>query len=146
MIISIAETKAQIEKCYPVIAQLRPTLSQNDFLERVIRQRGKGYKLVFLEDNDKVVSVAGFNILENLVSGKFLFVDDFITDAESRSKGYGGKLFDWIIEFARKEDCQSIQLTSGEQRKEAHRLYHKKGMYIKDGYYFILQLKTKNGV
>jgi len=146
MIIGIADTKVEIERCFPVMVQLRPKLTKDVFIEQVMRQQKEGYKLVFIENDNKIVSIAGFRVFENLISGKFLFVDDFITDVESRSKGYGSNLFDWIIQYAKKEDCQSIQLTSGEQRKAAHRLYHKKGMYIQDGYYFILSLKTRNEV
>jgi hypothetical protein len=37
------------------------------------------------------------------------------------SKGYGGALFDWLVEHAREHDCDQFHLDSGVQRFRAHR-------------------------
>src|SRR5678809_215313 len=31
----------------------------------------------------------------------YLYVDDLVTDADSRSKCYGDKIFDWLVDFAK---------------------------------------------
>ncbi len=99
MHISLIQSKEDIQKCFPVMVQLRTALSEEEFVEKVERQQKSGYFLAFIEDENKVVAVAGFRIIENLSSGKFLYVDDLITDTENRSKGYGDKLFDWVSYF-----------------------------------------------
>ncbi|MEP7148953.1 MAG: GNAT family N-acetyltransferase, partial [Acidobacteriota bacterium] len=56
-----------------------------------------------------------------------------------RSKGYGGELFDWIVDLARAENCDHVRLLSGVQRFDAHRFYLMKRMNI-EAHYFTLSL------
>ena len=44
-----------------------------------------------------------------------------------RYSGIGGKLLDHAVEFARESGCYRIQLTSDEQRRDAHRFYERHG-------------------
>lgn len=129
--IAIATSDADILRCFLVMLQLRPHLIQAEFLTRIRRQiQTAGYVLVFLEDNGIVQSLAGFRISECLYSGRYLYVDDLATDADSRSKGYGGLLFDWLVEHARQNHCDVLTLDSGVQRFAAHRFYLTKRMEI----------------
>ena len=47
-----------------------------------------------------------------------------------RSAGYGGQLFDWLVERARAEGCRTLELDSGVQRFDAHRFYLVRRMSI----------------
>ena len=138
--ISLAKTSKDFEKCFSVMAQLRTNLSKAEFIEKVKRQQKAGYSLVFMEDKNGVVAVAGFRISECLAWGKFLYVDDLVTDEKSRSKGYGGKLFDWLVEYAKSEKCNELHLDSGIQRFGAHKFYKNKKMNI-IAHHFSLNLK-----
>ncbi len=140
MQIKLAQSEKEIEDCFPIMVQLRPQLSKEEFVSRAKRQRQQGYQLVFIKDKDKIVSVAGFRILENLVSGKFLCIDDFVTDEQMRSQGFGDALIDWLVAFAKREKCTSLQLDSGVERMTAHRFYFKKRMGIY-AYHFVLPLQ-----
>jgi len=112
------------------MAQFRPQYNEEMFIKQVLRQQKAGYSLAYLEEATKILSIAGFRITEDLSSGKFLYVDDLVTDAENRSKGYGSKLFDWLVTYAKENDCKSIQLNSRVQRFDAHRFYFRKGLSI----------------
>jgi GNAT superfamily N-acetyltransferase len=74
-----------------------------------------------------------------LAWGKFLYVDDLVAKSDDRSKGFGGALFDWLIEYARKEGCDQFHLDSGVQRFAAHRFYLTKRMII-EAHHFGLKL------
>ena len=131
MNIGLAITDGEIAACFPVIAQLRPHVREEAFVTRVRRQeKESGYTLAFVEDTDVVRSVAGFRISESLFYGRFLYVDDLVTDEASRSKGYGERLFDWLVQRAREKNCEAVALDSGVQRFGAHRFYLKKRMDI----------------
>jgi len=130
MSVAIAQSRKEILRCYPVMAQLRPHLSESDFLERVERQVSESYRLAFVEDAGRVVSVAGFRLMNSLAWSKFLYVDDLVTDERERSKGYGEQLLDWLIEHARANGCEQFHLDSGVQRFGAHRFYLRTGMDI----------------
>ncbi len=128
--ISLAHSDQEILKCFPVMRELRPHLVQDEFVARVRRQEKGGYRLAYLEHNGMVKSVAGFRFVENLVSGRFLYIDDLVSLPGERSFGFGGMLFDWLINQARALDCDMLELDSGVQRFGAHRFYLRKRMDI----------------
>lgn len=139
--ISLANSDNDIARCFAVMAQLRPHLAQADFVSRVRRMQAKGYQLAFLEDaNGDVRSVAGFRVMEMLHSGLTLYVDDLVTDASSRSKGFGDQLFDWLVAEARTLGCDEFSLDSGTHRVDAHRFYLRKRMKIAS-FHFSLPLR-----
>jgi GNAT superfamily N-acetyltransferase len=121
--ITHAKDPEAVQRCYPVMAQLRPHLSAEAFCEQAQRQMGEGYGLLFAEVNGAVAGVAGYRILENLAWGRFLYVDDLVTDEAWRSNGIGTALLDFLAEEARVNDCQELHLDSGVQRFGAHRFY-----------------------
>ncbi len=139
MSIQLNESSSQILECFPVLAQLRPHLKQENFVEQVQSQKQGGYQLASLKREDYVVAVAGFGISECLAWGKYLYVYDLAVDEAVRSKGYGQELFEWLIEFAKNRGCSQLELDSGVQRFEAHRFYLRQRMSI-TSHHFSLDL------
>ena len=138
--IALAVGDEEIQDCYAVMSELRPHVSAEDFLPRVRRQMEvAGYKLAYLSDGE-VKAVAGFRVSECLAWGRFMYVDDLVSKDGERSKGYGGQLFDWLVEYARGEGCDQFHLDSGVQRFAAHRFYLAKRMSI-EAHHFGLKLK-----
>lgn len=138
--IKIAETEEEIRECFPVMAELRPHFANEDsFLKQVKRQmKNDKFQLVYLED-EGVKAVGGIRIGEWLARGKYLEIEDLVTASDSRSKNYGGQLFDWIEDYARSENCREIKLVSHVTRYGAHKFYLRKGMII-DAHFFSKQL------
>jgi GNAT superfamily N-acetyltransferase len=123
-VIDQAETDSQIAACFDVMRQLRPHLTDTDaFVARVRVQQANGYMLAALRDDGIVRAVAGYRIIENLYSGRVLYVDDLVTDAACRSAGHGAALLDWLVAQARAQQCHTFELDSGVQRFGAHRFY-----------------------
>ena len=140
--IEIAETPAQISRCYEVMRELRSHISTPEqFLERVRRQQEQGYILAYLEAGEQIRAAAGYRYQEMLFHGRVLYVDDLVTRAADRSAGYGGRLFDWLVEQARARGCDYFELDSGVQRFDAHRFYLMKRMKIAS-HHFSLQLDS----
>ena len=136
--IKIAESDAEIENCYAVTAQLRPHIAPNAFLETVKRQiENYNFRLVYLSDGGEVKSVGGFRIAEWLSGGKYLEIEDLVSKSDERSKSYGGELFDWIVSYAKQENCAQVKLVSHVKRYGAHKFYLKKGMIIEAHYFSI---------
>lgn len=140
MKINIAATDEELIRCYPVMVELRPHLSESKFIEQAHRQQQDGFQIVYLEDQNQIVSVAGFRILEYLGWGKTLYVDDLVTLSATRSRQHGGKLFDWLVEHANSQGCDELHLDSGVQRHGAHRFYLQRRMDI-TCHHFALKLK-----
>lgn len=128
--IRLVNSDDDLRRAYPVMAQLRPHLTEAAFIDRARQQMEQGYQLAMLESGGDVRAVAGFRVTETLFSGKHVYVDDLVTDADGRSKGYGRQLLDWLMEFARAHGCEMLELDSGVQRAQAHRFYFREGMHI----------------
>ena len=133
--IFLAESDEQIAGCFEVMRYLRPHLEREDFVERIRRLQQQGYQLAALEDGGQVVTVAGFWLRENLAWGRFTYLDDLVTAEGERSKGYGDKMFDWLLDHARRHDRQQFHLDSGVQRFGAHRFYLTRRMIINDHHF-----------
>lgn len=137
--ISLANTPEQIGRCSSVMRELRPHIKAIDFAARVLNQQKEGYQLVFLETDGVIRAVAGFRLLNLLFSGRTLYVDDLVTRESDRARGFGAALFEWMVEYARGQDCEHLTLDSGVQRFAAHRFYLKRGMDI-TSHHFQLKL------
>ncbi|MBW2273350.1 MAG: GNAT family N-acetyltransferase [Deltaproteobacteria bacterium] len=128
MKIQIAESDAEILACFPVMVHLRELADAESFLERVRAQEGRGYRLAFLIHEGRPATVAGFRFGENLAWERHLYVDDFVSLPEVRSKGYGAALLAWLADHARSHGATELHLDSGTRRKDAHRFYEREGL------------------
>jgi GNAT superfamily N-acetyltransferase len=138
--IAIAETPDEIARVHPVMMELRPHHDEvQAFVTRVELQMREGFRLAYLEDAGEVRAAAGYRVLEMLFSGRTFYIDDLVTRATDRSRGYGGQIFDWCVAEARRLDCNMLTLDSGVQRFDAHRFYLMKRMRI-GSHHFDLQL------
>lgn len=137
--IGLAVTEQEIRECFPVMAQLRPHLGAEEFAQRVRGQMAAGYRLVSLRDGATVLAVAGFRVGTNLAWGRFLYVDDLVTDANCRSQGHGKRLLAWLTRYAREQGCAQLHLDSGLQRAAAHKFYQREGLALAS-YHFSLRL------
>lgn len=137
--IQIATTDAEIDRCFPVMHQLRPALIAQEFAGRIRTQQVEGYQLAFLEEDATIAAVAGFRLQTLLWSGRTLYVDDLVTDAVRRSQGHGEAMLTWLIALARDAGCTTFMLDSGTHRHEAHAFYFRHGLRISD-FHFKLAL------
>ncbi|HET7536447.1 MAG TPA: GNAT family N-acetyltransferase [Candidatus Didemnitutus sp.] len=135
-----AESDADLARCFSVMVQLRPHLTLETFVRRVRRQQREGYRIAALEVDGVVRALAGYRPMEFLWCGRVFYIDDLITDAASRSSGYGDKVFGWVRDLARADGCDELHLDSGVHRGRAHRFYFRQGMQIED-FHFALKLK-----
>ena len=136
--ISIAISIQSITDCFPVMVELRSHLELTDFITQVQRQQQESnYQLVYFQVDGIIQSVDGFRISESLAWGKFLYVDDLVSRSDDRSKGYGNELFNWLVNYARTENCQQLTLDSGVQRFAAHRFYLRQRMEITSHHFTI---------
>jgi len=138
--ITVAQSEQEISDCYLVMAELRPHIAPDEFLPRVKRLAEiAGFQLAFLTDGE-IKAVAGFRISEWLAGGKYLEIEDLVAKSSERSKGYGGELFDWLVEHAKEHHCLQVRLVSRVSRLDAHRFYVRKGMNL-EAHYFSMNLE-----
>lgn len=137
--VRLATSDDEIRAGFPVMAQLRPHYDETEFVVRVRLQLEQGYCLALLWEDGVVVAVAGYRIGDNLAWGRYMYVDDLVTDGARRSAGNGGALMDWLRSRAREAGCDELHLDSGVQRFAAHRFYLTQRMNI-TSHHFVEQL------
>jgi ribosomal protein S18 acetylase RimI-like enzyme len=122
--------EAEIAACYGLMRQLRPHLtSVDEFIARWRRQSADGYRIVALwSEQGGPRALAGYRVAENLVHGKFLYVDDLIADQSERGRGYGARLLDKLKDEGRALGCRKLVLDTGLDNYLAHRFYFRQGL------------------
>jgi L-serine/L-threonine ammonia-lyase len=130
--VSEATSAEDIQRCFPVMSELRPHVPEQDFVGIVTAQMKDGYRLIYATDAaGEVVAVSGFRFMTNLYIGKHIYVDDLVCKASLQRGGYGSALMEWIKKCAKDSGCAHVRLDSGVQRHDAHRFYLKNGFDIK---------------
>ncbi|MCZ2260911.1 GNAT family N-acetyltransferase [Sporosarcina sp. G11-34] len=143
-ILTICELQSEKEilKAFPVMNQLRTHLDEKNYLDLVTEAKEKDmYRLFALYDQGEIVAVTGFKPMITLYYGRFVWVCDLVTDKNNRSNGYGEKLLAYVHEWAKENAYESVALSSGLQRTDAHRFYEGKMDYDKVSYVFKKPLK-----
>lgn len=124
-----AHTAPEVRELFPLMRQLRPHLdSADEFVARWQRQAREGYQLVALYADNKPMALAGYRIQENLVHGRFLYLDDLVSDQHARSKGYGEQMMTYLREQVRTQACSKLVLDTPLSNALGHRFYFRCGM------------------
>jgi GNAT superfamily N-acetyltransferase len=123
------ESDSEVAACFAIMRELRSHLSSAEELaERVRRQREGGYRLLAAWRSNIVVALAGYRVQENLIHGRFLYVDDLVTTARERGAGHGARLLNAAAEEGRRLGCVRLVLDTALDNVLAHRFYYRQGM------------------
>jgi GNAT superfamily N-acetyltransferase len=129
LILRHAETGVEIAQCYTVMRELRPHLrSDAEFVERVQRQQGAGYRLLTAAIDDRIVGLAGYRPQENLIHGHFIYVDDLVVDPDERRGGIGARLLDGVADECRRLGVPTMVLDTAIDNSLGQRFYFRYGM------------------
>lgn len=135
-----AETIDEIRACHPVMVQLRPLLTDADeFVRRVVKQRAQGYRLLMAVSDGVPVALAGYRCLDNLIHGRFLYVDDLVTSSDGRGQGIGEQLLGALRPIALDEGCARLVLDTALSNCLAQRFYFRSGLLAR-GLHFSMDL------
>ncbi len=129
LVLRALSDEADVLGCFRLMRQLRPHLtSEAEFLDRWRRQAAEGYHLAGLFDRNEPVALAGYRVQENLVHGRFLYVDDLVTDAALRGHGHGKRLIAYLRDQARALGCRKLLLDTPLSNELGHRFYFRCGL------------------
>lgn len=135
-----AETEEELLACFAVMRQLRPQLrSAEALLDAVAVQQRQGYRLLALWRDDQPVALAGYRQLDNLIHGRFLYVDDLITCESGRGQGFGERLLRALRDLGREAGCEQLVLDTALSNSLAQRFYFRSGLLAR-GLHFSMEL------
>jgi GNAT superfamily N-acetyltransferase len=115
---------------FDLMRQLRPHLADPDELARRWRHQSAtaGYRIVAMWEEGRPCALAGFRAMDNLIHGRFLYVDDLVSDAAARRKGHGAHLLTWLKDEARATACSKLVLDTALDNVLGHRFYYRQGL------------------
>ena len=124
-----AESDEDVIACFEALRQLRPHLrDEAEFLARVRRQQDSGYRLLSARLDGRVAGAAGYRLQENLIRGRFVYVDDLVVLEGQRRAGTGARLLDEVARLAKAEGCVWMTLDTGLGNAFAQRFYFRWGL------------------
>ncbi len=125
---------------YPLMSILRHHLPDAvAFVAQVQRQAQAGYHLAGFRRNQQWRGLIGFRLGENLLYGRFLYVDDLVVEPSSQNSGIGKSLIEYVRKYALRFDCANLVLDTGLYMPYAQRFYYRQGLLAK-GMYFVESL------
>jgi GNAT superfamily N-acetyltransferase len=132
MKIIFAETDEQILSCFEAVQALRPHITDPAaFLQQVKEMGPEGYRILYCgveeDGKEKAAAFVGFRPMYKLFSGRSIYIDDLSTLPAYRGRGYGAQLLDRVHQIAKETGKNVVDLDSGFQRHDAHRLYLNRG-------------------
>ncbi|MBO9471641.1 GNAT family N-acetyltransferase [Endozoicomonas sp. G2_2] len=124
-------------RCFEVMRELRPHLTDaTAFTTQVRRQISDGYQLYAAWRAEDVCALLGYRVCENLMNGRFLFVDDLVVHSEHRGSGIGTQLLGFARSRAIEQKCRQLVLDTGLSMSLAQRFYFRQGMLTRSvGFY-----------
>ena len=108
--------------------------ADREAMEKMIK---KNKVLVIKKDEEVVASVTLEERFEYIKNQKYYYISYLGVKKECRRNHYASKLFDKIEELIKENDIKYIELTSGNQRRQAHYFYKDKQFKIKDTMVFV---------
>jgi GNAT superfamily N-acetyltransferase len=124
-----AETPTDWAACFPVMRALRPHLTDvSELVTRIQSQTAQGYRLLAAWRGEAVIGAAGYRMQENLIRGRFCYVDDLVVAETERRGGLGARLLDAVAAEARRAGCFRLTLDTGLDNLLGQRFYFRYGM------------------
>ena len=115
--------------------------NQDEHLENTWKQimEDKTHHLIVNEIDGKIVSSCVCVIIPNLTRNvrPCAFVENVVTHADYRKKGYASECLNYAKAIAKKENCYKMILLTGSKREETLRFYEKAGYNSKDKTAFV---------
>lgn len=123
------DTEDEWHACLPLMRELRPHLSDGvDFAARLARMRADHYRLLAGVDAGRAVALAGYRFQENLIYGRFMYVDDLVVASTRRGDRWGARLLQALDGIAREAGCAQLVLDTGLSNSLAQRFYFRQGL------------------
>jgi ribosomal protein S18 acetylase RimI-like enzyme len=127
--LSHIDSDQDYQASFDVMRELRPHLTDvATFAAQARRQAEHGYRLLGVWQDDQVKALAGYRLQENLLYGRFLYVDDLVTAADARRHGLGATLIDALRDEARKQGCTNFVLDTALSNALGQRFYYRQGL------------------
>jgi len=133
--------KAEMLPHYPLIRQLSPGVTAEQYAFLLDDMLAHGYRMAAVFEGDACVGISGIWVATKIYSGRYLEMDNVVVADTHRSKGIGKLLTDFIEKLALAEGCETMMLDAYLENEKAQAFYEREG-FTKRGYHFSKSLSS----
>lgn len=120
-----------INQIIELSTQLNPNLNTTILKERHSEMFKFQNHICFgFYEKSKLIGIISGWITVRLYSGKQIEIDNVIIDKNYQSKGYGASFTKEIEDWAKQENCLSIELNTYLENSRSHKFYFREGFKI----------------
>src|SRR3989344_1581874 len=112
---------------HSLLLQLQDKLKQEDMNSWLDIMLPMGYRMFGIFEKEKLVGCTGIWTGAKFYCGKYMEIDNFVIDSDCRSKGAGKILCDFVVELAKKENCDVVMLDAYTSNHASHKFYLREG-------------------
>lgn len=124
----LVQNPADLERCFPVICELRPHLNLQEFLDIYKNAHTKeAYDIIALELDGLIVGAMGYRITHDLVRGKHIYIDDLVITKNERSKRLAPELLQYAEKLAQDNGCKVLRLCAALENTRGMKFYESNG-------------------
>lgn len=136
--ISHLNSDPDLVESFAVMQALRPHWQDCDAFMRQIRRQMQQqcYRMLAARCEGKIAGIAGYRVLDNLLYGHFLYVDDLVVCDEQQNAGIGAELMRALRDQALAQACQALVLDTGLSNALAQRFYFRHGLLAKGLHFY----------
>lgn len=133
--------QAAYEASFELMHVLRPHITDSAaYVAQLARQAAQGYRLLAAWEGERIAGLAGYRALENLLYGRFIYVDDLVVSPDLQRGGLGAQLLSAVREEAVQRGCDHLVLDTGLHMPLAQRFYFRQGLLAR-GMHFTQRLQ-----
>lgn len=123
------ENEQDFQSSLDLMPVLRPHLVDSAaYVAQLMRQTRQGYRLLAAWQGERIVGLAGYRELENLLYGRFIYVDDLVVSPALQRSGLGSRLLNAVRDEALEYQCDHFVLDTGLHMPLAQRFYFREGL------------------
>jgi GNAT superfamily N-acetyltransferase len=138
------ESDTDLDASFSVMQELRPHLSDRaTYAAQIAQQRTQGYRLLGALRDGAIVGLAGYRLQDNLIYGRFVYVDDLVVTASLHRSGVGERLLQAARQQAVALHCKHFVLDTGLHMALAQRFYFRQGLLAR-GMHFVEPLTQES--
>jgi GNAT superfamily N-acetyltransferase len=138
------ESDTDLDASFAVMKELRPLLSDRaTYSAQIAQQRTQGYRLLAAWRDGAIVGLAGYRLQDNLLYGRFIYVDDLVVTASLHRSGLGELLLQAARQQALALRCKYFVLDTGLHMALAQRFYFRQGL-LATGMHFVEPLAQES--
>lgn len=126
--------KKDIDSYIKFINEIFGYEANKETIEKLIK---KSNVLIIKNKEEIVATVTLDERFEYIKNQKYYYISYLGVKKEYRRRGYASKLFERIEELVNENGINYLELTSGNQRRNAHYFYKDKNFKIKDTMVFV---------